>query len=69
MVCEYLRQERRRMSFDWKTKTTPMRELNRRKLADMVPRLNSGLSFESWSCMSWTVSPAESTGRTWERSL
>ncbi len=35
-VCAVVFHERRRMTFDWKTNTTPMRALKRRKLADIV---------------------------------
>jgi hypothetical protein len=41
-VCVGVRQERRRIILDWKTKTTPMRALKRRKLEDMVGREKEG---------------------------
>ena len=43
-VCELCFQDRRRMTFDWKTKTTPILALKRRKLVDIVVMLNEGLS-------------------------
>lgn len=41
-VCVGLRHERRRMRRAWKTKTTPIRALKRRKLVDMVGREKEG---------------------------
>lgn len=35
------------MTFAWKTKTTPMRALNRRKLADIVGREKDGREMKS----------------------
>ena len=48
MVCEGLRQARIRISFAWKVKTMPMRELKRRKLVDIWGRENSGFSVRVW---------------------
>jgi hypothetical protein len=41
-VWEVVCHERRRMTFDWKTNTTPILALKRRKLADIVGRENEG---------------------------
>jgi len=41
-VWEVVCQERRRMTFDWKTNTTPIRALKRRKFADIVGREKEG---------------------------
>ena len=54
-MCEECFHDSRRMTLDWKTKTTPMRALKRRKLADMVVILKEGLSARAlglvlWSC-------------------
>ena len=67
MVCEYFRHDNSRSTRAWKTKTTPIRELKRRKLVDMVPRLNSGLEVP-WCCSS-TVCVASSTGMTCANNL
>jgi hypothetical protein len=41
-VWEVVCHERRRMTLDWKTNTTPILALKRRKLADIVGRENEG---------------------------
>ena len=41
-MCVGFDQESKRMRRDWKTKTTPMRALKRRKLVDIVGRENDG---------------------------
>lgn len=46
-VWEVVCHERRRITFDWKTNTTPILELKRRKLADIVGRENEGREVKS----------------------
>lgn len=41
-VCDVVCHDRRRMTFDWKTNTTPILALNRRKFADIVGIENEG---------------------------
>jgi hypothetical protein len=43
-VCDHCLQDRSRITRFWKTKTTPIRELKRRKLADIVVILKEGFS-------------------------
>ena len=69
-VCELRFQDRRRKTFAWKTKTTPIRALKRRKLVDMVVILKEGRSVrETWSGV-WPLFEARSSmGMTCCRSL
>lgn len=46
-VCIGVFQESRRTTLAWKTNTTPIRELNRRKFADIVGREKEGLTVKS----------------------
>lgn len=46
-VCVGVFQESRWTTLTWKTNTTPIRELNRRKLADIVGMENEGLTVKS----------------------
>ena len=46
-VCVGVFQDRSRITFAWKTNTTPIRELKRRKFADIVGRENEGLTVKS----------------------
>lgn len=47
-VCVGLTHNTRRITLDWKSNTTPIRELKRRKLADMVGREKEGRVVKSW---------------------
>lgn len=63
-VCDVVCQERRRMTFAWKTNTTPIRELKRRKFADIVGRENEGRVVKSLEGVSAREEDRSSTGIT-----
>jgi len=63
-VCVVVCHERRRMTFDWKSNTTPMRALKRRKLADIVGREKEGRVVKSLEGVSEREEERSSTGIT-----
>lgn len=63
-VCVVVCHERRRIIFDWKTNTTPMRALKRRKLADIVGIEKEGLVVKSLEGVSVREDERSSTGMT-----
>lgn len=68
-VCDHRFQDNNRITLAWKTNTTPIRELKRRKLADIVARLNAGRSMWSGEVGCCLLEGRSSTGITCCRSL